>query len=83
MPNVLPRMLGGGDCRAICHKNYSFNFISNISSSLLPNKLAIASSGTIQHLIQFFNGGVNNMNSISMKAKLDAITTLHNLSTCD
>ncbi|KAK7858377.1 uncharacterized protein LOC112020933 [Quercus suber] len=54
-----------------------------ILSSCTANKLAIASSGTIQHLIQFLNEGVNNMNSTSMKAKLDAIATLHNLSTCD
>ena len=54
-----------------------------ILSSCTENKLAIASSGTIQHLIQFLNEGVNNMNSISMKAKLDAIATLHNPSTCD
>ncbi|KAL4653341.1 hypothetical protein ACB092_01G295900 [Castanea dentata] len=51
--------------------------------SCTANKLAIASSGTIQHLIQFLNGGVNNMSSIGMKPKLDAIATLHNLSTCD
>ncbi|KAM3713495.1 hypothetical protein ACB098_01G262500 [Castanea mollissima] len=49
-----------------------------ILSSCTANKLAIASFGTIQHLIQFLNEGVNNM-----KAKLDAIATLHNLSTCD
>ncbi|KAK7858379.1 u-box domain-containing protein 7 [Quercus suber] len=57
-----------------------------ILSSCTVNKLAIASSGTIQHLIQFLNGdygGVNNLNSIITQAKLDAIATLHNLSTCD
>ena len=57
-----------------------------ILSSCTVNKLEIASSGTIQHLIQFLNrdyGGVNNLNSISTQAKLDAIATLHNLSTCD
>ena len=56
-----------------------------ILSSCTANKLVIASSGTIQHLVQFLNGdygGDNNMNSISMQAKLDAIATLHNLSTC-
>uniref|UniRef100_A0A2N9ISN2 U-box domain-containing protein n=1 Tax=Fagus sylvatica TaxID=28930 RepID=A0A2N9ISN2_FAGSY len=56
-----------------------------ILSSCTANKLVIASSGTIQHLVQFLNGdygGDKNMNSISMQAKLDAIATLHNLSTC-
>ncbi|XP_075654855.1 U-box domain-containing protein 45-like [Castanea sativa] len=56
-----------------------------ILSSCTANKLKIASSGTIQHLVEFLNGdysGDNNMNSISMQAKLDSIATLHNLSTC-
>ncbi|XP_050271052.1 U-box domain-containing protein 3-like [Quercus robur] len=56
-----------------------------ILSSCTANKLKIASSGTIQHLVEFLNGdysGDNSMNSISMQAKLDSIATLHNLSTC-
>ncbi|GMY13281.1 U-box domain-containing protein 3-like [Fagus crenata] len=56
-----------------------------ILSSCKANKLEIASSGTIQHLAQFLNGnygGDNNMNSISMQAKLDMVATLHHLSNC-
>ncbi|KAF5479675.1 hypothetical protein F2P56_000476 [Juglans regia] len=58
-----------------------------ILSSCTANKLAIASHGVIQHLVEFLNGDYagdpNNMNSsISMRAKLDVIATLHNLSTC-
>ena len=57
-----------------------------ILSSCTANKLAIASHGAIQLLVEFLNGNYasdNNVSSsISLQAKLDAIATLHNLSTC-
>ncbi|KAL5793251.1 hypothetical protein ACOSP7_001845 [Xanthoceras sorbifolium] len=63
-----------------------------ILSSCKANKLVIASSGTIQLLVEILNGDYvsdnnndnkDNSNSIiSVQAKLDAIATLHNLSTC-
>ncbi|KAA8548152.1 hypothetical protein F0562_004587 [Nyssa sinensis] len=49
-----------------------------ILSSCAANKLAIAASGAIQLLVEFLNGD----NTITMQAKLDIISTLHNLSTC-
>ncbi|PON41563.1 Beta-catenin [Parasponia andersonii] len=52
-----------------------------ILSSCKSNKLTIASYGAIQILVQFLNQHFSN-DSISMQAKLDAIATLHNLSTC-
>lgn len=57
-------------------------------SSCKANKLPIASSGTIEILVEFLNKNYGNDNddninsSISMQAKLDALSTLHNLSTC-
>ncbi|XP_059452456.1 U-box domain-containing protein 7-like [Corylus avellana] len=55
-----------------------------ILSSCTANKLAIASHGAIQLLVEFLNASDNNVSSssISLQAKLDAIATLHNLSTC-
>lgn len=50
-----------------------------ILSSCTANKLAIASHGAIQLLVEFLSGDTHN---ISLQAKLDAIATLHNLSTC-
>ncbi|KAJ7974636.1 U-box domain-containing protein [Quillaja saponaria] len=50
-----------------------------ILSSCTANKLAIASSGAIKLLIEFLNE--NNENSTSRQGMLDAISTLHNLST--
>ncbi|PON47609.1 Beta-catenin [Trema orientale] len=52
-----------------------------ILSSCKSNKLPIASSGAIQILVEFLNQDFSN-DSISMQTKLDAIATLHNLSTC-
>ncbi|KAI9178260.1 hypothetical protein LWI28_024445 [Acer negundo] len=56
-----------------------------ILSSCKANKLVIASFGAIQVLVEILyisdNGDDHNC-SISMQAKLDAIATLHNLSTC-
>lgn len=56
-----------------------------VLSSSTANKLAIASYGAIEHLMGFLNADYASdsfMNNISMQAKLDAIATLHNLSTC-
>ncbi|KAK0589192.1 hypothetical protein LWI29_010918 [Acer saccharum] len=59
-----------------------------ILSSCKANKLVIASSGAIQVLVEILSGdnvsdnGDDHNCSISMQAKLDAIATLHNLSTC-
>ena len=58
-----------------------------ILSSCTANKLVIAASGAIQILAEMLNGantkGDNNgISSMSMQAKLDAISTLQNLSTC-
>lgn len=50
-----------------------------ILSSCKTNKLAIASSGAIQLMVEILN--MNNV-IISKQARLDAIATLHNLSTC-
>ncbi|KAL5572791.1 hypothetical protein UlMin_022388 [Ulmus minor] len=51
-----------------------------ILSSCKSNKLSIASSGAIQFLVELLDQ--NMYNSFSVQAKLDAISTLHNLSTC-
>ncbi|KAF5746895.1 hypothetical protein HS088_TW06G01071 [Tripterygium wilfordii] len=56
-----------------------------ILSACSANKLVIASSGAVQVLIETLGGDYandSNMNNISIQAKLDAIATLHNLSTC-
>lgn len=54
-----------------------------ILSSCVANKLAIASSGAIQLLVEILRGNIDNNNGgISIQAKIDAIATLHNLSTC-
>ncbi|KAH7532450.1 hypothetical protein FEM48_Zijuj04G0021200 [Ziziphus jujuba var. spinosa] len=57
-----------------------------ILSSCKANKLPIASSGAIEILVEFINENYSNdndmNNTISTQAKLDAISTLHNLSTC-
>ncbi|XVE67864.1 hypothetical protein DITRI_Ditri09bG0022100 [Diplodiscus trichospermus] len=56
-----------------------------ILSSCTANKLVIASSGTVQLLAEILNlvsADANNVSSFSMQAKIDAIATLHNLSTC-
>lgn len=50
-------------------------------SSCKPNKIAIASSGAIQLLAQVLNENFTNT-IISTQSQLDAIATLHNLSTC-
>ncbi|CAA3027550.1 U-box domain-containing protein 2 [Olea europaea var. sylvestris] len=50
-----------------------------ILSSCTQNKLEIAASGAIQLLINLLN---LNRDNISMQAKLDILSTLHNLSTC-
>ncbi|KAF4373295.1 hypothetical protein CsatB_021426 [Cannabis sativa] len=52
-----------------------------ILSSCKSNKLPIASSGVIQILVEFLNEDLSN-DYISLQTKLDAIATLHNLSTC-
>ncbi|XP_054782765.1 U-box domain-containing protein 3 [Prosopis cineraria] len=49
-------------------------------SSCKSNKLAIASSGAIQLLVQILNGHYENCTNT--QSQLDAIATLHNLSTC-
>ncbi|KAF7819516.1 U-box domain-containing protein 3 [Senna tora] len=46
-------------------------------SSCKANKVAIASSGAIQLLVQFLSE-----NCYTIQSQLDAISTLHNLSTC-
>ncbi|KAK2661671.1 hypothetical protein Ddye_000245 [Dipteronia dyeriana] len=54
-----------------------------ILSSCKANKLVIASSRAIQVLVEILSDNGDDHNcSISMQAKLDAIATLHNLSTC-
>lgn len=59
-----------------------------ILSSCMANKLVIASSGAIQLLVEMLSGDFadddnsNYNSSVSIQAKLDAIATLHNLSTC-
>lgn len=57
-----------------------------ILSSCLENKLEIASSGAIQRLVEILNGDFadddNSYGRISVQAKIDAVATLHNLSTC-
>ncbi|CBI34858.3 hypothetical protein VitviT2T_022390 [Vitis vinifera] len=57
-----------------------------ILSSCRANKLVIAASGAIQILVEMLSGdntgGDNNGSSMSMQAKLDAISTFQNLSTC-
>ncbi|KAF2292262.1 hypothetical protein GH714_018290 [Hevea brasiliensis] len=59
-----------------------------IVSSCTANKLAVTSSGAIPILVGILNGDFANnddddtTNTISIQAKLDAIATLHNLSTC-
>ncbi|XP_022740546.1 U-box domain-containing protein 13 [Durio zibethinus] len=56
-----------------------------ILSSCTANKLVIASSGTIQLLVEILNlinSDVNNSSIFSMQARIDAIATLQNLSTC-
>ncbi|OMO69328.1 Armadillo [Corchorus olitorius] len=50
-----------------------------ILSSCTANKLAIASSGAIQLLVEILN---NNVTCLSLQARLDTIATLQNLSTC-
>lgn len=58
-----------------------------IISSCAANKLAIRSSGAIPLLVEilsrdFADDDNTNSISISMQAKIDAVATLHNLSTC-
>ncbi|XVF60223.1 hypothetical protein PTKIN_Ptkin08bG0027500 [Pterospermum kingtungense] len=57
-----------------------------ILSSCKPNKLVIASSGAIQLLVEILSlvsADANNIStSFSMQARVDAIATLLNLSTC-
>ncbi|EOY02519.1 hypothetical protein QUC31_018122 [Theobroma cacao] len=58
-----------------------------ILSSCTANKLAIASSGAIQLLVEILNlnlvnADANDISSFSMQASIDAIATLQNLSTC-
>lgn len=57
-----------------------------ILSSCTPNKLVIASSGTIQLLVEMLSlvstADAKNISSFSMQARIDAIATLLNLSTC-
>ncbi|OMO59287.1 Armadillo [Corchorus capsularis] len=50
-----------------------------ILSSCTANKLAIASSGAIQLLVEILN---NNVTCLSLQARIDTIATLQNLSTC-
>lgn len=50
-------------------------------SSCKSNKQAIASSGAIQLLMQILNGHYENCTNT--QSQLDAIATLHNLSTCE
>ncbi|XWS30405.1 hypothetical protein CRYUN_Cryun24cG0114600 [Craigia yunnanensis] len=56
-----------------------------ILSSCTANKLVIASSGTIQLLVEMLNlvnADANEICSFSMQARIDTIATLQNLSTC-
>lgn len=56
-----------------------------ILSSCASNKQAIASSGAIHLLVGLLSSeymNENGMSSITMQTKLDAVSTLHNLSTC-
>ena len=56
-----------------------------ILSSCTANKLVIASSGTIQLLVEILNlvnADTGNISSFSMQARIDTIATLQNLSTC-
>ncbi|KAL4374579.1 hypothetical protein AHAS_Ahas05G0195900 [Arachis hypogaea] len=45
-------------------------------SSCKANKVAIASSGALQHLAEFVNSG-------DIQLQLDVVATIHNLSTCE
>ncbi|WJX65307.1 hypothetical protein P8452_49987 [Trifolium repens] len=47
-------------------------------SSCKANKIAIASSGAVQILVTY----INSSNNIHTQSQLDAIATLHNLTTC-
>ncbi|CAK7328132.1 unnamed protein product [Dovyalis caffra] len=53
-----------------------------VISSCGANKLAIAASGVISVLVEILGREYDDTNNISMQAKLDAVATLHNLSTC-
>jgi hypothetical protein len=53
-----------------------------VISSCGANKLAIAASGAISVLVKILGGEYDDTDSISMQAKLDAVATLHNLSSC-
>ncbi|KAJ6751576.1 hypothetical protein OIU85_002048 [Salix viminalis] len=53
-----------------------------VISSCGANKLAIAASGAIPVLVKILGGEYDDTNSISMQARLDAVATLHNLSSC-
>ncbi|GFQ08783.1 U-box domain-containing protein 4 [Phtheirospermum japonicum] len=52
-----------------------------VLSTCSANKLRIASSGAIQLILQFLDSRFTTV-CISTRAKLDIISTLHNLSTC-
>ncbi|KAJ7014020.1 hypothetical protein D5086_028954 [Populus alba] len=53
-----------------------------VISSCGANKLAIAASGAISVLVKILGREYDDTDSISMQAKLDAVATLHNLSSC-
>ncbi|GFP82476.1 U-box domain-containing protein 13 [Phtheirospermum japonicum] len=52
-----------------------------VLSTCSANKIRIASSGAIQLILQFLDSRFTTI-CISTRAKLDIISTLHNLSTC-
>ncbi|KAL6135816.1 hypothetical protein ACLB2K_068041 [Fragaria x ananassa] len=87
---ALPELLSLLQCRSEVLMELTITALM-ILSSCKANKLSIASSGAIEQIVDILSGEYANgtgMNTnkdtitISMQARLDAIATLHNLSTC-
>ncbi|KAL6139557.1 hypothetical protein ACLB2K_057861 [Fragaria x ananassa] len=87
---ALPALLSLLQCRSEVLMELTITALM-ILSSCKANKLSIASSGAIEQIVDILSGEYANgtgMNTnkdtitISMQARLDAIATLHNLSTC-
>lgn len=87
---ALPALLSLLQCRSEVLMELTITALM-ILSSCKANKLSIASSGAIEQIVDILSGDYANgtgMNTnkdtitISMQARLDAIATLHNLSTC-
>ncbi|XP_050380031.1 U-box domain-containing protein 6 [Argentina anserina] len=85
---ALPALISLLQCRSKALMELAITALM-ILSSCKANKLSIASSGAIEQIVGILNGGYDNANghsmnmiSISMQARLDAIATLHNFSTC-